>query len=250
MLTAAALVSGPPLLVPELAGGAAGETTDLREATLAAARTLVELGCEWTVLGAGTPTGVRTGTFAGFGADVTVSLDAEADDLEAGDLEADDRLAEGRVADPMMPLPLLIGGWLRGQIAPRSTVRSLLVDPAADPTSCAAIGTQLRTELDARPTPQGLLVVGDGTNTIGAKAPGGPDARATEVEEDLRHALADGDGAALAALDPQLCDELGVSGRPAWQVLAAVFGATPRTCTELYTGAPFGVGYLVGTWVL
>lgn len=238
MLTAAALVSGPPLLVPELAGGAVGETADLREATLAAARALVDLGCEWTVLGIGAPTEARVGTFAGFGVDVPVMLDPRPDVPAAGD-----------PPDPTMPLSLLIAGWLRGQVAPQSRVRTVLVDRAADPAECAVLGSTLRAELDVLPAPQGLLVVGDGANTIGAKAPGGPDARAADVEESLRRALASGDLSALAALDPQLCEELGVSGRAAWQVLAAAFGTTPRTCAELYAGAPFGVGYVVGTWV-
>jgi hypothetical protein len=49
---------------------------------------------------------------------------------------------------------------------------------------------------------------------------------------------------ALAGLDPRLARELMATGRAAWQVLAGVFGA-PSAGEILYSGAPFGVSYLV-----
>ena len=58
----------------------------------------------------------------------------------------------------------------------------------------------------------------------------------------LDDALAAGDAAALA----RLAD--GVVGRVAYQVLAGLADPAPRSATELYRGAPYGVGYFVGVW--
>ena len=98
MFTAAALVSSPPLLVPELSGAAAVETAELRRASAAAAGRLAELTRHWTIVGVGAADaryGPDTvGTFAGFGVDVRVAL----------------RAGAGGPADPSLPLPLLVGG--------------------------------------------------------------------------------------------------------------------------------------------
>ena len=102
-------------------------------------------------------------------------------------------------------------------------------------------GRALRTELDAAADAVGVLVIADGANTLTAAAPGGfdPDSVARQAQWD--DALAEGDVAALARLS-------GVLGRVAYQVLAGLAGSDPKA-TELYRGAPYGVGYFVGTWV-
>ena len=75
MLTAIAIIPSAPVLVPQLAGAAAAETADLRQAILAAAATLPS---RWVAVGVG-PAASRfgpdaAGTFAGFGVDVPVAL--------------------------------------------------------------------------------------------------------------------------------------------------------------------------------
>jgi hypothetical protein len=40
----------------------------------------------------------------------------------------------------------------------------------------------------------------------------------------------------------------GIVGRVAYQVLAGLAEPAPRSAAELYRGAPYGVGYFVGTW--
>ena len=39
-----------------------------------------------------------------------------------------------------------------------------------------------------------------------------------------------------------------IVGRVAYQVLAGLIEDGPRSAKELYRGAPYGVGYFVGTW--
>ncbi|WP_430332158.1 hypothetical protein [Rhodococcus sp. ACT016] len=245
MLTAAAFVPSPPLLVPQLAGAAAPETDRLRRAALDVATRLGGSCAEWTVVGVAEP-GMplvadidpeTCGTFAGFGVDVRVCLSPDASDHDV---------------DRSMPLAALIAGWLRGQSAPESRlrVRMLASDTPAD--ECARLGESLRRELDARPTPQALLVVADGANTLTDKAPGAFDARSAEVQAALDAALADGDCGVLGRLDPALCSSIGLPGRAAWQTLSAVFGGGdggPSKSESLYTGAPYGVGYHVGMWL-
>ena len=237
MLTAAALVPSPLILVPELNGASADPTEPLRRATIAAATRLGELAERWTVVGVGAleqtigPNG--RGTFAGFGVDVQVGLSAHA----AGH------------PDPTMPVAALIAGWLRGQAAPAAVVDARILAVDSSPIYCAEFGAQLRTELDADETPRGLLIVADGATTLTAKAPGAFHPAATEFQDELNRALDQGDCSVLTQLDPVVCLELGAVGRPALQVLAAVFGDTAPSVTTYYQDAPYGVGYHVGLWV-
>ncbi|HEY5852920.1 MAG TPA: hypothetical protein VIW24_02420 [Aldersonia sp.] len=236
MFTAAALVASPPILVPELGGAQIGATEPLRMATLDVVATLRGHGRIWTVLGVDAQDctlgpDVR-GTFRGYGVDVEVALGPNA----------------SGPADPGLPLAALIAGWLREAAAPDTDLRIRILAEDTTPDACARIGRDLRADLDATEEPRVLLVVADGANTLTAKAPGAFDERAPQFQADLDRALAIGDRAALAALDPALCKELGVAGRAAYQVLAAVFGDTAATCTTAYDDAPFGVSYHVGLW--
>ncbi|RVW03757.1 class III extradiol ring-cleavage dioxygenase family protein [Rhodococcus spongiicola] len=245
MLTAAAFVPSPPLLVPQLAGDAARETDQLRRSALAVSSRLGESCSEWTAIGvaeSGLPFVAEvgpesSGTFAGFGVDVRVSLSPD---------------ASGTDVDPSMPLAALIAAWLRGQAAPASQIRVRLLAPDTPAEECAQLGAALRRELDARRSPQALLVVADGANTLTEKAPGAFDPRSEQVQASLDTALAEGDCGALDRLDAALCGSIGLVGRAAWQTLSAVFGGQaggPRKSESLYVGAPYGVGYHVGMWL-
>lgn len=243
----AVLIPSPPALVPELCGGSppaddehpAAEVPALREAVLAAGRVLAGETMRWTVVGVG-PAGRErdhvnaVGTFAGYGVDVRVAL-------------SDTALDDGLPADPELPLPVLIGGWVRGRVAPGATAQALLVAADASPGDCAELGARLRRDLDAEPGPHGVLVVADGATTLSLRAPGYLDPRAESAQEEIDRALDAGDLAALAKLDTTLCAELGVSGRAAYQVLAGLFDARPSVETR-YRAAPFGVGYHVSVW--
>ena len=230
MLSIVAVVPEPPLLVPELATGAAAETAALRAACREAADRLAAAATSWVAVGADSG-GRRTmsadarGSFVGFGAGVVVGLGPHA----AGPV------------DPAMPLPLLIAGWLRDGLP--VTIRGELVAPDTDPAACHVLGAALAHEQDIA-----LLVVGDGAATHTEKAPGYLDERAGPFDDAVAAALANADAAALAALDPQLAADLVASGRAPWQVLAGATGDGAWKGELLHSSRPFGVGYHVAVW--
>jgi hypothetical protein len=225
VLTAIALTPTAPVLIPELAGAAADDVAEFRDTALTAAATLPD---RWIAVGVGADDLLiepdSRGTFAGFGADVPVTL------------------APGAVRE-LRPLPLcaLIAGWLRGQVRPQAVVRVQVFRADLDAESAIARGRELRAELDALPEPVGVLVLADGANTLTQSAPGGFDPAARDVQTGLDDALAAGTPDRLAGLPD------GVIGRVAYQVLAGLAPA-PRAAAELVRGAPYGVGYFVGTW--
>ncbi|MGE3286713.1 MAG: hypothetical protein AB7J32_11520 [Pseudonocardia sp.] len=242
MLTSVAVLPQPPLLVPELATGAAAETTSLRAACLAAAARLGATARHWIAVGA--DEGGRQsvdpqarGTFAGYGVDVVVALDTGS---PGG--------VRGEAPDPMLALPLLIAGWVAAAAAVDVSIRGELVAPDAPAAECAEVGRALATELAAVAEPVGLLVVGDGASTHTEKAPGHLDERAGPFDAAVATALAGADTAALAALDPVLARQLHAVGRAPWQVLAAAAGAG-WTGELLYSQAPYGVAYHVAYWM-
>lgn len=224
MLTAIALTPSAPVLVPELAGSAAAEVAGFRDAALAAAATLPD---RWIAVGVGPADAVigpgSRGTFAGYGADVAVSLGPDA----GGHPQA-------------LPLCALFAGWLRDQVSPRARVQVRVYAADHDPDSAIARGRALRAEIDAAPEPIGVLVVADGANTLTQSAPGGYDPAAEAAQSLLDDALAAGRADELTRLPD------GIVGRVAYQVLAGL--APAAAATEMLRGAPYGVGYFVGTW--
>jgi hypothetical protein len=234
----AAIVPHPPLLVPELVGGARTRTEPVRAACVTAVRQLADVADNWVAI-ATDSSGPETlepdarGTFAGYGADVRVSLDEQ---------------PNGSPADPLLPLPALVAGWLREQ-AGATRVRVRLVPPDLPADECRRFGADLAAEL-AGPAPVGLLVLGDGANRHGDRSPGARDDRSGPFDDQVDAALAAADPAALLALDAALAAELNAGGRAAWQVLAgAVLAAGGRwTAEDLYSDHPFGVAYHVAMW--
>lgn len=220
-MAAIALIPSAPILVPELAGAAADEVADLRAAVLAAAAGLPP---RWIAVAAGTDETVigpaATGTFAGYGVDIAVALSPS---------------ATGPVTE--LPLPALITGWVRGQVAPEATAEVRVFGPGAS-------GTELRAELDATADPVGVLLVADGANTLTASAPGGFEPDSVAAQAALDDCLAAGDAERLIDC------AAGAVGQPAYRVLAGLVGAGPVVVTELYRGAPYGVGYFAGMWRL
>lgn len=220
MLGPIAIMPSAPVLVPELAGTAA-EAAELRAAALVAAAALPS---RWVALGAG-PDALygpdAVGTFAGFGADVTVRLSPRAERPAA------------------LPLCALVAGWVRGQIRSDAHV---VVHTYADPGTALLAGRRLREEIEQAAEPIGVLVLAEGANTLTATAPGGYHPPDVDTQRGLDEALAGGDVAALSGLPPQ------VLGRAGFAALAGLVGTPPRTATQLYRDAPYGVGYFVGVW--
>lgn len=237
VLSVIAVLPQPPLLVPELTGGAAVETEALREACRDTAAALAEATRTWIVVGAdaGGRRSVEpgtTGTFAGYGRDVPVVLPG----------------GEGRVDDegPRLPLPLLIAGWAAAGTGTDLRVRGELISPDASTADCLALGA----ELAATGTGDvGLLVVGDGAARHTAKSPGGFDERAEAFDAVVAAALDAADPEPLAALDADLARELWAAGRAPWQVLAGAARAGGTwTGTLRHTSIPYGVAYHVASW--
>lgn len=229
MLSGIAIVPSAPLLVPELAGAATAEVTDLVAAVLAAA---AMLPTRWIAIGPAGRDDVfgpdASGTFAGFGADVRVRLSPGADCGPPADL----------------PVCALLAAWVRGQVRPEATAQARTYSTDHDAGTAVARGRRLRAELDRSPEPVGVLVVADGANTLTPAAPGGYDPGTADAQLALDDALATGDVAALTGLPRQIL------GRVAFQVLAGLAEPGPRSAKELYRGAPYGVGYFAGAWQL
>jgi hypothetical protein len=226
VLSAIAVIPSAPVLVPELATGAATELADLSSAVAAAVAGLPD---RWFTVGLGAADGVvgpgAVGSFGGYGVDVRVGLSPTA----AGEPKP-------------LPLGVLIAAWARTFHAPLASAEAWVYAADHDPDAALARGRALRAEADAAPESVGVLVVADGANTLTAAAPGGFDPDSIAVQAALDDALAAGDTAALTDLP------IGIGARVAFQVLAGLLGPSASPGRELYRGAPHGVGYYVGTF--
>ena len=255
MLVAAAICPCPPLLVPEVASGAAPELDAARAAcrdalaVLAAARPdrLVLLG-PTDAAGPGPTTWFPQGTpgsLRGFGVDVAVTLGAAPGDPDGpGDRAAEPGHGPDGAARELPP-SLTVGAWLLERTGWRAApVAGLGVGQSLEPERCAAAGR----ELSAGPERLALLVLGDGSACRSAKAPGAFDARAASFDAEVARALGAADTAALAALDAALAAELRAAGRSCWQVLAGAADGRGLAGRLLYDEAPYGVGYFVAVW--
>ena len=227
VLTAIALTPSAPVLVPELAGAAAGEVAGLRSAAVAAAAQLPD---RWIAVGVAPEDRVigpqTRGTFAGYGVHVPVALSPH-------------------VPEVVAPLSLcaLFAGWLRGQANARASVEVRTYAADRDPHAAVAEGRALRAEIDAVAEPIGVLVVADGANTLTQSAPGGYDPDSLVVQDALDDSLSTGDCTALTRLPDTIV------GRVAYQVMAGLAGESRWATRELVRGAPYGVGYFVGLWL-
>lgn len=239
MLVAAAVCPCPPILVPEVASGAASELDELRAACDTALRAVLAAGPELIVVvgpGDGHQWYERggTGSFLPYGVDLRVRLGRE---------PADARDAAGPSVEELPPA-LAVGAWLLERAGWLGEVRGLSVPDYLDPALCRENGLQLAESAER----VGLLVLGEGSARRSLKAPGYLDDRAEAFDRGVALALGSADAkGGLASLDDDLAFELMASGRAPWQVLAAAAG-TGRGAELLYHGAPYGVGYFVAAW--
>ncbi|MFE9011530.1 class III extradiol dioxygenase subunit B-like domain-containing protein [Streptomyces cyaneofuscatus] len=236
MLVAAAVCPCPPLLVPEVAAGAAPELDPARAACLDAVGVLAASRPDLLVVVG--PADARTataypagghGSFRGFGVALDVTLGAP------------DPAAQG----PALADSLAVGAWLldRARWA-GAPVEGLAVDGRSPAAECARAGQ----ELAARAGRVALLVMGDGSACRTLKAPGYLDERAEAFDARATEALAAADLAALDALDETLAYELQAAGRAPWQLLSGAARGAGLGGRLLYEDAPYGVGYTVAAW--
>jgi hypothetical protein len=239
---AAAVLPHPPLLVPELAGGAASELDPLRaacrhalSAVLTEARLVIVVGDGpvW-----GVPEAAAPGSFRPYGAEVEVTL-PPLTALDLPDLPTPARL-------PGLPLSLAVAAHLLTDHDPLPERLFAATVPASlGPGAAAAIG-QVLVSAGAPDERVGLVVMGDLSACRSEEAPGALRPGAATFDASVAEALRTGEAERLLDLDPAEAADLLVAGRVPLQVLAGAFQDRPVVRGEvLYEAAPYGVGYLV-----
>jgi hypothetical protein len=215
----------PPLLIPQVAQGAAPELDDLRVACRTAIRR-VATGARIVVVGAGPnwtahgPT--ARGTLAGFGVPLEVPLGSD---------------APGAVE---LPLALTVGAWLlRDALGPATGATGWSVGPDGGNHRGLLVPDD-----DGR---YALLVMGDGSARRSTTAPGYLDERAAGFDANVSAALGSGVGHRLH-LDLELGAELLADGVRAWDEVAWELEPSEFDAELLYDAAPYGVGYFVAAW--
>jgi hypothetical protein len=232
VILGAAFLPNPPVLVPAVASGAAGELEPLRQASRRAllgvhgdgTRRLAVLGPADT---SAMHSPVARGSLSGYG----VSLDVHLGSPGCG----------GAVE---LPLSLTVGAWLIGQaLGPSSGAVGFSVGP-----DFAASRAAVELLALAESAPIALVVMGDGSARRSTTAPGYLDPRAAPFDAMVAAALGDGDGEALADLDEGLGAELLAAGVPAWRAAGALLAGGSYDAELLYADAPYGVGYFAAAW--
>lgn len=218
MVTAVGFVPSAPLLIPDLAGGAAERDEPLRGACLDVIRCIGKAGSTICVVAPAVTTAGEwpsdaTWDFTGFGV-------ARRPEPNGG----------------VLPWPLGIGAWLLDAAGWEGRRRYVAVD---------ATTTVAYDDADVA-----VLAVADGGACRTEKAPGYLDARAEGFDQAIMVAIDTGDAEALAAIDPGLAAELWCTGWPVWrQVAMATVGRRVAEARLLASAADYGVGYFAGYWL-
>lgn len=220
MVTGAVFCPHPPVLIPDVAQGAAAELDALRAACRTAILRLAAPGRQWVVLGSA-PVAARypasaRGSLAGYGVDVEIPLGVDG----PGSAE--------------LPLSLTVGAWLlRDALGP----------------NCRAVGWSVdRGRLgDEVAADTAVLVMGDGSARRSTAAPGYLDDRAAAFDAGVAAALRSGDPNRLR-VDTDLGDGLLAAGPRAWAAAGQLLGPATFDAELLYEDAPYGVGYFVAVW--
>lgn len=221
-LIGAVVVPAAPALLPGL-GGLADPLRDVREA----ARRSIESACAAAPIAS------------------LIAVSGQGEGPSEWPIDAPSgaaRFTTGRVPHGALPAGLEIARML---LPEGRSARLVGVAQDAAPQECLAVGRDLVAD-----GPVVLVVVADGSATRTLKAPGHFDERAEAFDATIARALAEVDGPALAAIDPDLASALWCRGRAALQVLAgAVEGSeSPLRGQVDLDEAPYGVGYFVARW--
>jgi hypothetical protein len=238
-VAAVAICPHPPMLVPEVASGAAPELTGLRRACQEAIDRMCRADLSAVLVLAGA---VETRRYApGCGGDFA-RYGVPAVSAGLGDPAHPDSVR--------LPLGLLVGAWLLAQGDRPGQRFGQTVAATASPEACVRLGRALGPESTGAGAGVrlGLLVMGDGSARRSDRAPGSfhPDAEA--FDRSVAGALGTADTAALRDLDPRAAGTLMVAGRAPWQVLAGAADGRAWHAELHYHDAPYGVGYFVASW--
>ena len=235
MIVAAAACPHPPMLVPELAAGAALDLAPLRAACDAAVGALLAARPD-DVIVVGTGASRRRfgpgdhGSFAPYGLDVPVGFGPPSGE---------------RFAD----LSLLVAAWLLARVSGAPYPASAITLPAqTSAEECRAVGRRLA-ELGGQRR-VALLVMGDAAASRALADPDTRDGDADEFDRLAAAAFASGDPAALRDLDGDQAARVHAAGWVPWQVLSAATAGRRWRADLLYSETPLEVTYLVATWRL
>ena len=232
MISGAAFCPHPPVLVPDLAAGAASDLDELRRACIGAISVVAATGRQLVLLGTGEPSAMHSPLARGTFADYGLSLDVPLGSPSCG----------GEVE---LPLSLTVGAWLvREAIGPRSGARAFSI--GADFASSRAAAELLRVAED---DDIALVVMGDGSARRSTTAPGYLDERAIPFDDGVADALRTGDAATLEGLDADLGAQLLVAGVLAWRAAGRLLEGERWDATLSYYDAPYGVAYFAATWI-
>jgi len=222
---AVAFCPAPPLLLPAVEVRADAATAALREACAAAVADMLRvLPAVVVVVADGASPGERfgagdVGDLRGFGVDVVLPFDGPA-----------------RPGGRRVPPAHTLGAWL--------------LDEACFAGTRIGVGpSDLGRLIPELPAPVGILAMGDGSARRSLKAPGYLDDGAGPFDAGVARALDAGDVAALAGLDVEEGRRLLAAGVPVWRALGGVLTGRTVTARLHHDAAPFGVGYLVASWV-
>jgi hypothetical protein len=222
---AVAFCPAPPLLLPAVEGRPGPETAVLRRACAEVVAAMLAVRPEVVVVvGDGARAGGRYGSgdvgdLSGFGLPLRIPFHGPA-----------------RSGGNRVPVAHALGAWL--------------LDQAGHAGARVGVGpADLRRLVDDLPGPLGILAMGDGSARRTVKAPGYLDEAAAPFDAAVATAMASGDAAALAALDPVEGERLLAAGVPTWRAVGAVLAGRTVTARLAHDAAPFGVGYLAAGWV-
>jgi hypothetical protein len=243
VLAAAAACPHPPLLVPEVTG-AAGVRGQSGPEEIRDSGDLDELGALRAACNAAVAalTGARPDLIVVVGgAAATAAYDGSAGG-SMRDYGVGYALGDG---EPVLPLSLTVGSWLlRGAGADLSRARFQAVARDTPAAACLRLGAEI-----ARSAPRvAVLAMADGPArwAVGSKGAADPDAERYQAE--AAAALARADPARLARLAPSLDDELVITGRAAWQVLAGAAEGRRLRGQLRCALTRYEVSYLVASW--
>jgi hypothetical protein len=232
VILGAAFLPNPPVIVPPVACGAAGELDPLRDASREALLRVYGGGAPRLAMLGPADTSVMhspvaRGSLSGYGVSVEVHLGSPG--------------CGGAVE---LPLSLTVGAWLLDQaLGPNTGAVGFSVGP-----DFAASRAAVELLALAESSRLALVVMGDGSARRSTTAPGYLDPRAPPFDAAVAAALGDGDGEALADLDEALGAELLAAGVPAWRAAGALLAGGSYDAELLYADAPYGVGYFAAAW--
>jgi len=230
MINSVGFLPSAPLLVGDLAAGAASELDGLRAQCERVLGDVLTAAVDSVVLiSSGRLTGWlpedAKGSLRGFGVDVRaglgVSTDGSREVLECGHV---------------------VGAWMLDRHGYRGRRHALVVADGAGVAAGELLGDVAGS--------CALLVMGDGSARLSVKAPGYFDPGAQAFDNEVRHALSSGDPRVLAKVDPGAARVQIASGYDGWQAVASAVAGEGRSTwrARCHYEAPYGVGYFAASW--